>query len=352
MITPPSVLFVVPRFHTNIYPATRFLAEAGLRVHVFVESMAKREDHSAVTPQMFRLPSDRARLNAAFRDARPDLVLLRRTQQLNWPIRRLALRDRVPVWTYSLRPLDDPRSLPNKLRKLISGLPLRRVTPVPPLDPAAHPDPHAWLLPWPVIALCSPRPSQTPGALRVLCVAKLGQTRKNILPLLKALTPLGEAGRIQLTLIGESGGGNPDQLATIRQAATAPWLFLHENLPFEEMAQHHADADVSILPAYDEPLGFAPLESMAYGAIPSIATSAGSAGYITHGKNGFRFAHDDMAPLVTALQELIRDQSLLSEMRAQAKLFAETELGRTQFLKRMEALLSGSARRGLQGDAK
>lgn len=335
-----SVLFVVPRFHTNIYPATRFLAEAGWRVHVFVESMVKREDHSVVTPQMFRLPADHARLGHSFRDARPELVLLRRTQQLNWPIRRLALRDRVPVWTYSLRPLDDPRSLTNKLRKLTSGLPLRRVTPVPPLDPATHPDPHARLLPWPVMALCSPRPSQTPGALRVLCVAKLGQTRKNILPLLRALTPLGEAGRIQLTLIGGSSGGNPDQLATIRQAATAPWLILHENLPFAEMAQHHADADVSILPAYDEPLGFAPLESMAYGAIPCIATSAGSAGYITHGKNGFRFAHDDMAPLVEMLKGLIDAPKRLSNMRAHARQTAETELGREQFLARMKALLT------------
>lgn len=338
------MIFVVPRFHTNIYFATRFLVEAGWSVHVFVESAVKREDHSFVQPKTFRLPADRARLADAFLSARPDLVLLRRTKYLTWPVRLLALRSRVPVWTYSQRPLDSPRSLRNKLRKLLSGLPLRRITPVPGLDPAVSPDPSARLIPWPVAALCPPCPPEEPGVLRALCVATLGQTRKNVLPLLTALSPLGRGGKLHLTLIGNTGGGNRVQLQEIRAAAKQSWLTLHESVDFTEMPKHHAAADVAILPAYDEPLGTSPVESMAYGAVPCIATGCGSAGYITHGENGFRFAPDDITPLVGALNSFIENPAHLASMRDRARHYAETELGRARFLERMEALLPTPAR--------
>jgi len=342
-MTMPSVLFVVPRFHTNLYFATRFLVEAGWRVSIFVEHISHNEDHSHVTPLLFNLPQDRGALARAFVDAAPDLVLLRRTKLLNRPIRWLALLARVPVWTYSLRPLTEARSLPNRIRKLSSGLPLRRVTPVPGLDPKATPDPAARLLPWPVMALGQTMPTADGAPLRVLCVAKLGQTRKNILPMLDALRPMGEAGQLHLTLVGTTGGGSPEQLEALRGRAGEPWLSLFERVPYADMATLHAQADVAILPARDEPLGFAPLESMAYGAVPFISTACGSAGYITDGKNGFRFDPDDMTPLVRHITELAQDRALLARMQTSVRDYAETELGRAKFLERMTALLPEKA---------
>jgi hypothetical protein len=48
-----TILFVVPRFHTNLFFATRALVRAGYKVHVFARKSATLEDYSVVTPRVF-----------------------------------------------------------------------------------------------------------------------------------------------------------------------------------------------------------------------------------------------------------------------------------------------------------
>lgn len=45
-----SVLFVVPRFHTNLFFATRALVDYGHKVSVIATSSMLIEDHSVVRP--------------------------------------------------------------------------------------------------------------------------------------------------------------------------------------------------------------------------------------------------------------------------------------------------------------
>jgi glycosyltransferase involved in cell wall biosynthesis len=100
----------------------------------------------------------------------------------------------------------------------------------------------------------------------------------------------------------------------------------------------YARADICVLPSLGEPLGTAPVEAMAYGAVPVISTGAGSAGYLTEGRDGLRVDVDEPGALATALHQLVNDAPYRARLAAGARATAEGELGAARFLERLEAL--------------
>ena len=78
-----SILFVVPRFHTNLFFATKALIEAGHDVAVFAETQSRIEDHSFVAPIVMPAEADAALLRARLSEAQPDLTILRYPSRLS-----------------------------------------------------------------------------------------------------------------------------------------------------------------------------------------------------------------------------------------------------------------------------
>lgn len=335
-------MFVVPRFHTNLWFATRALIDAGHRVTVLAETRGAAEDHGVVAPTIVGPASGSALLSGVFEDAQPDLVLLRNTSALKRPVASLARQAGTACWLYDQRPLTERRGWRHRLALRLSGLPLRRVTPVPGLDPEAPRDRDTTYLPWPV-----ERDPQVPlvrgtGPVTVLCVGKLGQRRKNQHLVVEALREHGWAGRVRLQIVGASGNGasgvDAAYLAYLEAAAAEPWLELRRDVSFAEMPGLYAFADICVLPSANEPLGTAPVEAMAYGAVPVISTGAGSAGYLTEGRDGLRVDVGEPGALATALHQLVKDAPYRARLAAGARATAEDELGPARFLERIEAL--------------
>jgi hypothetical protein len=136
----PSVLFVLPAFHTNVHVATRALVEAGMRVSVFTPHPGRPETHDFVVPQVFAGVPDRQELARALDRARPDLMLVRNSGDLSRPIYGMARRRGIRVIGYDQKPLTQLRSVKDHLRLMLLGRPRQRVTPVRGLDPAAPQD--------------------------------------------------------------------------------------------------------------------------------------------------------------------------------------------------------------------
>nr|WP_277347851.1 glycosyltransferase family 4 protein [Salipiger mangrovisoli] len=183
------------------------------------------------------------------------------------------------------------------------------------------------------------------GPVTVLCVAKLHNPRKNQGMVIDALRAQGRAGKVRLLLAGTTGDPeqNAPQIAALQKlAAEEPWLELHANVPFRDMPRLYRQTDVCILPSVREPLGFAPVESMAYGCVPVISTDAGSAGYLQHGVNGLHVDVAQPGAVEAALTSLIEDPSLRQRLGTAAKRTAEDELGARRFVERMRALLRES----------
>lgn len=346
----PSVLFVLPDFHTNVHVATRALVEAGMRVSVFTPHPGRPETHDFVVPQVFAGVPDRQELAQALDRARPDLMLVRNSGDLSRPIYGMARRRGIRVIGYDQKPLTQLRSVKDHLRLMLLGRPRWRVTPVRGLDRAAPQDRCAIYLPWPVRADPSalPRPPKT-AALRVLCVAKLAQPRKNQPRLIEALRAAGQAGRVHLTLVGsrtlKASHADPAQLAWLeREAASHDWITLLSDVPFRRMPQIYAAHDVCVLPSVQEPLGTSPLEAMAYGTVPVISTDAGSAGVLTEGQDGLRVDMSDPGDLPAVMQRLLDDRALVRRLSAGARATAGTDLSPEIFVARMRGLLASRGR--------
>ncbi|WP_353473641.1 glycosyltransferase family 4 protein [Salipiger sp. H15] len=345
----PRILFVVQRFHTNLWEATRALNEAGVDVAVWGAGHGRTEDHSIVAPKLFPEDVAPAELRAAWEALKPDLVILRNVAPHRRAVARLARASGTPMWFYDLNPYHWREPLKRKLTRRFHGLPLRRVTPVLGLDTSVPPDRGARYIPWPVVAAPEAPARSGEGPVTVLCVAKLYNPRKNHGLVIEALRAAGRAGKVRLMLVGTTGDPQKHaaQIAALQaEAAAEPWLDLRANVPFMEMPGLYAQADICILPSVREPLGFAPVESMAHGCVPVISTDAGSAGYVRHGENGLHVDVERPGAVEEALTRLIEDLALRQRLGGAAKETAQGELGAERFVARMRDLMRESGVRG------
>jgi glycosyltransferase involved in cell wall biosynthesis len=173
----------------------------------------------------------------------------------------------------------------------LKGRPIRRFTPVHGLS--GRPDPRAAYIPFPV----EPMPPGTErsyapgGVVRILCVGKLTERRKNHFLLLRALEPLAQQFDFRVTLVGSSsldiGNPDPEYFQSLqdyaRQGPLAERMEIVTDVPFSEMPTIYRNHDLCVLPSRAEPLGTAPLEAMAQGYAAIISSDAGSAYYVLSG---------------------------------------------------------------------
>ncbi|MFZ7091136.1 glycosyltransferase family 4 protein [Primorskyibacter sp. 2E233] len=280
----------------------------------------------------------------AFDSFKPDFVFVRNAWSLSRRAARAARRRGVPALLYNQLPVIQNTSVLRQAELLWKGLPRRRVTPVAGLPPQVGHDPWAMYLPWPVAALPSPDPMPKPkGKLHLVCVGKLGLPRKNQPLLIKAMEAAGLQSLYHLTLIGtapkEHKPGQYEQAQLMADLSTRDWITMHPNVPFPQMGNIHASADVSILPSFAEPLGTSPIEAMAYGSVPVISSDCGSAGYLTDGQNGFVIDMTRPDSATNALRKLATDDAMRQRMSQAARQTAETELSEARFIERLNALL-------------
>ncbi|WP_281823812.1 glycosyltransferase family 4 protein [Jannaschia rubra] len=343
-----TILFVVPRFHTNLFFATRALLEADHRVEVAVADVADGEDHTYVRPLCVGPEPDAGSLRALVDRVRPDLVIVRGSPAL---IRQASVAARrhgreVAVFRYDQRPATRVTSLGRRLRNALGGIPARRITPVPGLQAEAPRDPMAVCIPLPVAALPHDLPARpSDGPVRVLCVGKLAQRRKNQHLLIAALRSLASASRrLELTLVGSStrqasGADESFYDAHLAAVRAEPWIELLSDRPFAEMTALYAAHDICVLPSVGEPLGSSPIEGMAYGTIPVVSVEAGSAGFVDHERTGLRVDMSMDGALTEALASLLDDPALRKRLSDGARRFAEDGLSPARSVARTEALL-------------
>jgi len=205
-----SILFVVPRFHTNLVGAVATLVDAGYKVHVFARMSARLEDHSSVVPDVFGKDPLRQDIQDRIAEIQPDVCFLRESGALSDLVRSALRGGKTKTYLYSLRAADTPLSFVRRVRNKLQGRPIDRVTPVPGLT--SKQAPRTTLLPWP-IAGQSPQLPRSDGPLRILCVGKLTQPRKNLLMVLNSVTK--RDAKFELTFAGASDIMPSDGNATI-----------------------------------------------------------------------------------------------------------------------------------------
>lgn len=345
---PQSVLFVVPRFHTNLAVAVRTLVGAGCRVHVFAPIEGTVEDHSAVVPRIFPNKTSPREIRSALKEAAPDLVFIRSCKPLSRTVGYYCRLRGIRAFSYGLAPVFSQPALGRRLARFRDGQPLRRVSPVRGLDPSGPRDRLAEHMPWPVEAAngLGSMPDPHFGPLRILCVGKLGQPRKNQDKLIAALDAIDRPDEIELTLVGStsdavSGSDRAHLQALLDRAEPVGGRFpvtIQSDVPYARMPEIYARHHVCVLPADREPLGIAPLEAMAYGLVPVFSRACGSAGNILSGQDGFIVDAHDPASMQDVFARLLADRDLVERVGRAARNTAVTSLGPDAFLARLANL--------------
>lgn len=342
------IVFVVPRFHTNLYFATRALIEAGHIVHLICRDRAEAEDHSRVSPHYLSATASFGEIWALLRRLDPDLLVIRDVPGLTRKFLVAGMAQRRRLYAYDQHPVSRHRSLRKFISDMLRGRPLRRITPIPGLQQPTQPARLSHYLPFPVAQAGGQNETSAGDGkqIRILCVGKLAQPRKNHQLLLQALAELPAEFAWRLTLAGAtetsvSGGSDRYLDALRRQASDGPLadkLTILENVPFQDMAELYATHDICVLPSVDEPLGTSPLEAMAYGCVPVISDGCGSAGYIPSEEYGFVVRGCDVESLRLALEKLLASPARLGAMSAKVRELAATEFSEATFVRRVEVL--------------
>jgi glycosyltransferase involved in cell wall biosynthesis len=347
------ILFVLPSFHTNLFYALKALSARSYGVSLLCERRRDGADdfidtHTLLGQQAATLKD----ISSLFGQLRPDLVVIRKTGRLSQLAYRVGLLQRRNMVGYDQRPYLHPRHCGQIIHGVLKGRPMRRFTPVHGLR--GRPDPRAAYIPFPV----EPMPAGTSrdyapsGSVRILCVAKLTERRKNHFLLLRALEPLASEFDFRVTFVGNSslniGNPDPPYFQALQDYAMHGFLSDRINIkldvPFEHMTSIYQSHDICVLPSRAEPLGTAPLEAMGQGCAAIVSSDAGSAYYVQGAQEfglpcGAVFESDNGKQLELELATLMADRDRLSFFGRNAAEWARREFSPELFAIRFHQFL-------------
>jgi glycosyltransferase involved in cell wall biosynthesis len=175
-----------------------------------------------------------------------------------------------------------------------------------------------------------PRPARPDGApRRVLFLGNLSE-RKGVSDLLNALAQPGfDASALEVAL---AGGGD---IAGYQAKAAA--LGLGETVKFEgwcdqqKVAQLMAQADVLVLPSYDEGLPLVILEALAHG-VAVVCTPVGEIpAVLSDGVNACFVEPGNVRGIAAALQKLLREPQLLDDLGRNGRTLYERQFSLSRF---------------------
>jgi phosphatidylinositol alpha-1,6-mannosyltransferase len=158
--------------------------------------------------------------------------------------------------------------------------------------------------------------------LTFACVGRLIERKgqQHLLQAADLLNRRGSSGRFRILLVG--GGDNEEQLRHICERLNLQDVVTFAGVvPRDEMPQRYAEADVFVLPSYNEGMSVALLEALASG-LPAVVTETGGTAELVK-DNGFIVPWADPVALADALEEFLRKPRLCREMGQKSSQVAE-----------------------------
>jgi glycosyltransferase involved in cell wall biosynthesis len=169
-----------------------------------------------------------------------------------------------------------------------------------------------------------PAPTKQHTPLKIICSGRLIK-RKGQYTLIKALSDLKkETGRIiNADFVGEGDETNKYK-AYAKEKAVLEQISFSGYVPREEMPDKYRQADIFVLPSYNEGMSNALLEAMASG-LPVVVTNVGGTEELVDTGNGYIFEAGNAEELKNILKEISENPERLKTMgensRKRAKAF-------------------------------
>ncbi len=366
-----KILFVAPRFHTNLVQLIKMLQEKNHEVSFHVACTGPTEDHNHVTPinykqsklsrfvekiageginRRFYFP----RLISywkAFRRLKPEIVIIRDPYKLFPLIAAFFARFiKAKIVFYTQEDLFRRR---NKKTLLKQKLMLRFfkaawMTPIKSNGKEKNEKlGYMHYVPLPVAVKTGNNPGEdfAGEGPKLLMIGKYHQERKKHLLFLKALSQLKDRYHFRVTIAGECA--NDEQLAkfniikdAVNDLGLAGRVEFKQNVPYNRMPELYASHHIFVLPAVNEQYGVSVNEALGYG-LPVICTDTCGAKFnICNGDNGFVVKSGSPDELATALEALISDDRRLHQMRENSLQYARENLSTNIFYSKFSNLVN------------
>ena len=328
------VMFIVPRYHTNLVGSVKALKESGHEVLILAAYQDMIEDHSQIKPiilpqsiisrfmvhlfgsgggdNAYYFPSFLATLNVLIK-FRPDLVIVRNPRRIaalyGFAAAKL-LGCRVLFYTLSRFDLWSNRSklLVSWFMSIFSTAwysPL-----MVDLDKQFEEE-GFFFLPFAVEGRPNGLGMGMPA--RVLMVGKYRLTRKNHDVFIESIVKVRKKIPVKALIVGEVvdklGELNFIRLRQkIEKLGASEYINLQRNVDHSLMVNIYADSDLFVLPSSREPAGVSVLEAISNG-VPAICSSTcGIRTYIQSGKCGSVFDDGCVDGLTRSILEVISDE--------------------------------------------
>lgn len=366
-----KILFVAPRFHTNLVQLIKMLQEKNHQVYFHVATMGPTEDHNQVTPINYK-QSKLSRLlekitgkgvNArfyfprlmhywkAFKALKPDMVVIRDPYKL-FPF-TAALYARLlkaKIVFYTQEDLFRPRTKKTvfKQKLMLRFFKAAWMTPIKSNGKEKNDKiGPMYYIPLPVVVEAQHNAANriNGDGPKLLMIGKYHQERKKHLLFLKALSQLKDKYPFKVTIAGECA--NDEQRAKLTRLQDAvndlgltDRIEFKQNVPYKQMPELYASHHVFVLPAINEQYGVSVNEALGYG-LPVICTDTCGAKFnICNGDNGFVVKSNSSDDLATALENVIRDNQRLNQMRENSLQYAKDNLSKNIFYLKFSNLVS------------
>jgi glycosyltransferase involved in cell wall biosynthesis len=336
-----KILFIAPRFHTNMHAYVKGLKEMGHEVFFLAMYKSNSEDYKDLEPIIIKANP----LNYLFAifdrkykkpmhqwpclpvlwqelsRLKPDVLLVKNLQGGLSFFSLLFGRFHAKK-TFALVQTDRHAisSVPKKavawgFKSLlrVDGIvsPLKNVLPVS--------DPWFRYLPFVIDVKDFSKSYFKDGMINILEVGKF-QARKEHLLMLEAFKRLKSRYQVRLTIVGERYDQKVlgDVHSYIRDNDLEGDVTVLENLPYGQILAMYKDFDLFVLPSKNEPAAYSPVEAFAHKLPVIVSDSCGTSCYIEEGVNGHIFRSGDANDLAAKIEAVISDRETLLKMSEKA----------------------------------
>ena len=297
----PIILFVCPRFHTNLIWSVRAINELGYRCVMVVSRQDRLEDHCGASMVLMENCDGIKRVKSYIDQGLVKLVFLRRNTSDSANLLNLIKKRKIKTVVYS----QDPQTVSFSASSIkyflglwferLRGLGTSHFYTVSQGRPKGLRLPLGFM-PTPVYKSSSARLRISSDTVKVLCVGKLCQPRKRHLWIHNTLSGL-EFLNIEVRIVGSTsieqyGTSSLSEkyfrMLQLRSEVESIGGVRYTVLPDEpptEMEKHYLWADLFVLPAKQEPFSISPYEALATGC-PVLVSSSGGSSFNFREKDG------------------------------------------------------------------
>lgn len=328
-----NVLFLIPRYHTNMISVVEALQEYGDQVLIITTHRGASEDYLLTEPLLLE-KFQYSGLLAKIKLFNPDLVIVRSLHpdflRISKKLRLMGVKtihyDQTPLYIekkiFSL-PLD----LLIKSSLFIKTLSTVSITPVwGGFKQKGYRRKFSKFFFWPSKIRIPFSDINSAFFPKIVMIGKLAQPRKRHLWLIRACQSLSL--KFKISIIGSidseriytNEGLDPKYFTNLLSSvnelrSNGVDVDLFQNIRHHETLEILKTSNIFVLPSTDEPFSISPLEAMSCGCAVLISDTNGFSYLIDNGKNGLLFKNNDFDDFKNKLSILVYDHGFRKEIQ-------------------------------------